>query len=241
MLGYITESRCYGVLPVVKPLGVVPAGGVLLEEGGTRMRPWVAGSAGGVAGVVGAGVARECRLAGFLLAVLGGGFGDVAGFGGVAGFEATGGCVFFAGVAAFLWLEDESPSDTRSTLAATLSTVTAAVTFSAVTAAGDRRTLAKRPRFSPSVERRLSSHPLAITVRATNGSPKRQPATEVTITGIATAGSRTAATSSGRAPARCGSGSIGAGSGSSYATVSGDASGMYSRSSTGSGSGSYSC
>src|SRR3954454_2497854 len=98
--------------------GLVPA--LPLLEGGTRMRPCVAGSGGGVAAVVGGGVAdfvgggvaARCFAVAFAF-FLWTGF-----FGGVAGFDASGGCACFAGVACFLLFDDESGSDAR-TMAAT--------------------------------------------------------------------------------------------------------------------------
>src|SRR6059036_2265145 len=83
--------RFYGVVRVPPPLGVVLCEEALLD-GGTRTRPCVAGSGGGAAGVVGAGVVLcECRLVGFLFSLVAGGLT------GVTGFESTGGGDVFAG------------------------------------------------------------------------------------------------------------------------------------------------
>ncbi|MEA2436381.1 MAG: hypothetical protein QOF65_937, partial [Thermoleophilaceae bacterium] len=75
-------------------------------------------------------VLRKCRFDRFLLSVVDGGFTEV---------DAVGCCGFLTGAAAFLSFDDESRTATRTMLAATLSTVTTAVTFSAVRAAGELR------------------------------------------------------------------------------------------------------
>src|SRR6185436_154335 len=114
-------------------------------------------------------------------------------------------------------------TDASTMLATTLSTVTAAVVFSTVAAAGAVRSVVRKPGGLPSAGlRRLSRMPVATTLSATNGSPNCQPAIEVTTTGIATAGRSAAKTS---APLAAGAGAgASAGAGSGAATATGSAS-----------------
>src|SRR5947209_13995768 len=113
-------------------------------------------------------------------------------------------------------------AEASSTAATTLTTVSRAVMRNAPPASGDVRTAPTTPTAElPSVLSFATSQPVAATATARYGSPKRQPAIDVPITGSIAAVTIATAISVRRAGPRAGGAASGSGSGGSSSAAAG--------------------